>query len=210
MIIQFEQARLFGGSMIRLATALSFAALVSTALPSLAETYTIDPQHSQAGFSIRHMMLSNVRGAFSKVSGTIDYDPAKPGDTKVNATIDMNSVDTHDADRDKHLKTPDFFDTTKYPTMTFKSTKVLAKGKTHMTVFGDLTLHGVTKPVTLDVDGPTAELKDPKGAKRGASATTKIHRKDFGINYNKQLDNGGVALGEDVDVTLDVEMKAAK
>ncbi len=195
--------------MIRLATALSFAALVSTALPSLAETYTIDPQHSQAGFSIRHMMLSNVRGAFSKVSGTIDYDPAKPAASKVNATIDMDSVDTHDADRDKHLKTPDFFDVAKYPTMTFKSTKAVAKGKTGLTVTGDLTLHGVTKSVVLDVDGPTAELKDPKGSKRGASATTKIHRKDFGITYNKALDNGGVALGEDVDVTLDVEMKGA-
>ena len=196
--------------MIRLATALSFAALVSTALPSLAETYTIDPQHSQAGFSIRHMMLSNVRGAFSKVSGTIDYDPAKPAASKVNATIDMDSVDTHDADRDKHLKTADFFDVAKYPTMTFKSTKVVPKGKTGLTVTGDLTLHGVTKSVVLNVDGPTAELKDPKnGSKRGASATTKIHRKDFGITYNKALDNGGVALGEDVDVTLDVEMKGA-
>lgn len=195
--------------MIRLATALSFAAFVSTALPSLAETYTIDPQHSQAGFSIRHMMLSNVRGAFTKISGTIDYDPAKPDASKVNATIDMNSVDTHEPQRDNHLKGPDFFDTAKYPTMTFKSTKVVAKDKEHLTVTGDLTLHGVTKSVVLDVDGPTAEQKDPKGAKRGASASTKIHRKDFGITYNHQLDNGGVALGEDVDVTLDVEMKAA-
>jgi polyisoprenoid-binding protein YceI len=194
--------------MIRLATALSFVALVSAAAPSFATTYTIDPQHSQAGFSIRHMMLSNVRGAFSKVSGTIEYDPAKPDASKVEATIDMNSVDTHDADRDKHLKTPDFFDTAKYPTMTFKSTKVVAEGKTGLKVTGDLTLHGVTKPVVLEVEGPTAELKDPKGSKRGASATTKIHRKDFGITYNKNLDNGGVALGEDVDVTLDVEMKA--
>ena len=195
--------------MIRLATALSFAALVSIALPSLAETYTIDPNHSQAGFSIRHMMLSNVRGAFSKVSGTVDYDAAKPSASKIDATIDMNSVDTHESKRDEHLKSPDFFDTAKFPTMTFKSTKVVAKGKDHLSVTGDLTLHGVTKPVVLEVEGPTAELKDPKGAKRGASATAKIHRKDFGITYNKNLDNGGVMLGEDVDVTLDVEMKAA-
>jgi polyisoprenoid-binding protein YceI len=195
--------------MIRLASALSFAALVSTALPSLAETYTIDPQHSQAGFSIRHMMLSNVRGAFSKVSGTVEYDPAKPAASKVNATIEMSSVDTHDAKRDEHLRSADFFDVEKYPTMTFKSTKVAPRGKDGLTVTGDLTLHGVTKQVVLNVEGPTAELKDPKGAKRGASATTKIHRKDFGITYNKQLDNGGVALGEDVDVTLDVEIKAA-
>ncbi|MFN8551084.1 MAG: YceI family protein [Candidatus Obscuribacterales bacterium] len=194
--------------MIRLATALTFVALVSGTLPSFATTYTIDPQHSQAGFSIRHMMLSNVRGAFSKVSGTIDYDPAKPAASKVEAVIDMNSVDTHDANRDKHLKTADFFDTDKYPTMTFKSTKVVPKGKTGLTVTGDLTLHGVTKSVVLNVEGPTEELKDPKGSKRGASGTTKIHRKDFGITYNKQLDNGGVALGEDVDVTIDVEMKA--
>lgn len=195
--------------MIRLASALSFAVLVSTALPSLAETYTIDPQHSQAGFSIRHMMLSNVRGAFSKVSGTVEYDPAKPAASKVNATIEMSSVDTHDAKRDEHLRSADFFDVEKYPTMTFKSTKVTPRGKEGLTVTGDLTLHGVTKQVVLNVEGPTAELKDPKGAKRGASATTKIHRKDFGITYNKQLDNGGVALGEDVDVTLDVEIKAA-
>jgi polyisoprenoid-binding protein YceI len=195
--------------MIRLASALSFAALVSTALPSLAENYTIDPQHSQAGFSIRHMMLSNVRGAFSKVSGTVEYDPSKPAASKVNATIDMNSIDTHDAKRDEHLKSADFFDVEKYPTMTFKSTKVVPHGKEGLTVTGELTLHGATKPVVLEVEGPTAELKDPRGAKRGASATTKIHRKDFGVSYNKQLDNGGVMLGEDVDVTLDVEMKAA-
>ncbi len=195
--------------MIRLATALGFAAILSTSLPTLAETYTIDPQHSQAGFSIRHMMLSNVRGAFSKVSGTIDYDPKKPDESKVSATIDMNSVVTHDEKRDNHLKSPDFFDTAKYPTMTFTSKKVVAKDKDHLTVTGELNLHGVTKEVTMNVEGPTAELKDPKGAKRGASASTRIHRKDFGVTYNKNLDNGGVALGEDVDVTIDVEMKAA-
>lgn len=195
--------------MIRLASALTFAALVSAALPSVAATYKIDPQHSQAGFSIRHMMLSNVRGAFNKVSGTIEYDAAKPAASKVDATIDMSSVDTHDAQRDEHLRKADFFDVEKYPTMTFKSTKVVAKGKGHLSVTGDLTLHGVTKSVVLEVDGPTEELKDPKnGGKRGASATTTIHRKDFGISYNKTLDNGGVALGEDVAVTLDVEMQA--
>jgi polyisoprenoid-binding protein YceI len=193
--------------MIRLATALSFAALLSSSLPSLAETYTIDPHHSQAGFAIRHMTLSTVRGAFSKVSGTIDYDPKKPDASKVNATIDISSIDTHEEKRDQHLKSPDFFDVEKYPTMTFKSTKVVAKGKDHLEVSGDLTLHGVTKPVTLEVDGPSAELKDPKGAKRGASATTKINRKDFGLIWNKQLDNGGMMLGDDVDITLDVEMK---
>lgn len=194
--------------MTRLASALSFAALVSIATPSFATTYTIDPQHSQAGFSVRHMMLSNVRGAFSKVSGTIDYDPAKPAASKVDATIDMSSVDTHDAQRDEHLKKADFFDVAKYPTMTFKSTKVVAKGKAGLTVTGDLTLHGITKSVVLDVDGPTAELKSPKGNKRGASGTTKINRKDFGITYNKQLDNGGVAIGESVDVFIDVEMSS--
>ncbi|HEY9678345.1 MAG TPA: YceI family protein [Drouetiella sp.] len=195
--------------MIRLATALSFAALMSATLPCLAETYTIDPMHSQAGFSIRHMMLSNVRGAFSKVSGTIDFDPKKPTASKIDATIDMNSVDTHEPNRDKHLKSPDFFDTDKFPTMTFKSTKVAEKGKGHLEVSGELTMHGVTKPVVLEVTGPTEELKDPKGAKRGASATTTIHRKDFGLTWNKTLDNGGVAVGDDVEVTLDVEMKAA-
>ncbi len=194
--------------MIRLATALGFAAILSTFLPTLAETYTIDPQHSQAGFSVRHMMLSNVRGAFPKVSGTIDYDPKKPSASKVSATIDLTSVDTHDENRDKHLKSPDFFDTAKYPNMTFTSKKVVAKGKDHLTVTGELNLHGVTKDVTMNVEGPTAELKDPKGNKRGASATTVIHRKDFGITWNKNLDNGGVALGDDVDVTIDVEMRA--
>src|ERR1700738_5335837 len=138
----------------RLKFAIAMTAFMATALPSLAETtaYKIDSSHSQAAFSVRHMMISNVKGAFSKVSGQVEYDPKKPAASKVEATIDMSTIDTHDAQRDENLKSPDFFDVAKYPTMTFKSKKVVAQGKDRLEVTGDLTLHGVTKPVVLTVE----------------------------------------------------------
>lgn len=185
-------------------------ALLVSANPSFAEPvkYEIDPAHSAAEFSVRHMMISDVKGAFSKVAGEIEYDEKNPQDSKVNATIDMSSIDTREPHRDEHLKTaPDFLDVAKYPTMTFTSKKVIAKGKGHLEVIGDLNLHGVTKEVTLDVDGPTPEIT---GGKRGASATTKINRKDFGVTWNKSLDNGGVTVGDEVSITIDLEMKKPK
>lgn len=174
------------------------------------EKYDIDSAHSAANFSIKHLMISNVKGAFTKVKGVVEYDEKNPKDSKVEATIEMDSVDTHEPNRDTHLKSVDFFDVTKYPTMSFKSTKVVPKGN-HLEVTGELNLHGVTKPVTLDVDGPTAEINDPMGSKRrGASAHTTINRKDFGVSWNKNLDNGGVTLGDQVDITIDMEMKKPK
>ncbi|HEY9719493.1 MAG TPA: YceI family protein [Trichormus sp.] len=177
-----------------------------------AESWKIDPMHSAAQFAVKHMMISTVRGQFSKVSGTVDYDPKHPKDAKVEATIDVGSVDTREPKRDDHLRSADFFDTQKFPTMTFKSTRVIEATPGKLKLAGDLTLHGVTKEVTLDVDGPSAPITDQHGGtKIGASATTTINRKDFGVSWNKALDNGGMMLGEDVPITIDVELvKAAK
>lgn len=212
MIMRIKQAVIREEIMIRLTSAIAVFVFAGTTLPALAElsTYKIDSAHSSANFSVRHMMISNVKGDFSKVTGTVEYDPKKPADSKVEATIDMDTVDTRDANRDKHLKSPDFFDTAKYPTMTFKSKKVVAKGK-HLEVTGDLTLHGVTKEVVLHVDGPSDEISDGHGnLKRGASATAKINRQDFGVQWNKNLDGGGLAVSDDVDISLDVEFGKAK
>jgi polyisoprenoid-binding protein YceI len=180
---------------------------IGCALPSYADAYKIDPAHSSANFSVKHLMISNVSGQFSKVNGTVEYDPKNPKAAKVEATIDVSTVDTHEPKRDDHLKSPEFFDTAKFPTMTFKSTKVLSAAKGHLKLAGDLTIHGVTKEVTLNVDGPSDSIKDPKGKeRRGASATTTIDRKEFGLTWNKAMDNGGVMIGEQIPITIDVEM----
>jgi polyisoprenoid-binding protein YceI len=175
-------------------------------------TYEIDSSHSSAQFSVRHLMISNVKGEFSKVTGTFVYDPKNPAASRIDAVVDVNSITTREPKRDAHLKSPDFFDAAKYPTMTFKSKQAWKSGdKIH--VKGDFTLHGVTKEVTLDVEGPTAEVKDPWGnARVGATATTKINRKDWGLGWNKALETGGVMVGEEVSITIDVEgvKKAAK
>ena len=166
-----------------------------------AKTWQIDPNHSSAQFSVRHMGISTVRGAFTKVSGTATYDPADPGKTALEATIDASSVDTHVEKRDNDLRSPNYFEVAKYPTLTFKSTKVEAAGPGKLKVTGDLTIHGVTKQVVLDVDGPSAPVQDPKGnLHMGASATTKINRKDFGVN------GGGGLVGNDIPITIDVEL----
>jgi polyisoprenoid-binding protein YceI len=174
-------------------------------------TYTIDPAHSSAQFSIRHMMISNVRGGFSSVTGTVEYDVANPADSSVNVVIDANTIKTLDESRDAHLKSADFLDTEKYPTITFKSTKVEATGAGEATVTGDLTIHGTTKPATLKVDGPSAEGKDPWGNIRvGASATTKIKRSDYGLTWNAALEAGGFMVGDELKIELEVQMiKAA-
>ena len=168
-------------------------------------TYEIDPIHSSAHFSVRHMMVSNVRGQFTKISGTIRFDSANPANSSVEATIDAASIETHDAQRDTHLKSSDFFDVGKFPTLTFRSKRIEAHsggGK----ITGDLTIHGVTKEITLDVEGPTPENKDPWGKYRiGLSATTKLSRKDFGLTWNAALETGGVLVGDEVKITIDVE-----
>jgi polyisoprenoid-binding protein YceI len=169
------------------------------------QIYEIDPAHSSAHFSVRHMMVSNVRGQFTKVSGTIKFDSANPANSSVEATIDAASIDTHDPQRDTHLKSDDFFDVGKFPTLTFRSKRIevhIDGGK----VTGDLTMHGVTEEITLDVEGPTPENKDPWGKYRiGLSATTKLSRKDFGLTWNSALETGGVLVGDEVKITIDVE-----
>jgi polyisoprenoid-binding protein YceI len=181
--------------------------VLAVAAPALAETvWEIDPAHTSVQFSIRHMMISNVRGEFSRVSGTVRGDQADPTRAQVEATIDTTTIDTRETKRDEHLKSPDFLDVAKYPTMTFKSKKIEKVDEQRYKVTGDLTLHGVTREVVLDVDGPTAPMTDPRGNLRaGAAATAKINRQDFGIKWSKALDGGGLMVGDEVAITIDVE-----
>jgi polyisoprenoid-binding protein YceI len=189
-----------------------FAAIALLALPSVAfaSTWNIDPDHSSTGFKVRHLMVSNVKGVFGKVQGVVNVDDQDLTKSSVSVTIDTASIDTGVAKRDTHLRSPDFLDVAKYPTMTFVSTKV-AKGGKGLKVTGNLTLHGVTRPVVLDVEGPSQESKDPKGnIRRGASATAKIDRKDFGLTWNKALETGGVVVSDEVAIDIEVEMIKAK
>jgi polyisoprenoid-binding protein YceI len=170
--------------------------------------WNIDPAHSSAQFSVRHMMISSVKGEFTKITGRAVYDPEKPESLSAEATIDVNTINTREPDRDNHLKSADFFDVAKYPSITFKS-KRATKGPDGLKLTGDLTIHGVTREVTLDVEGPTPPLKDPWGFTRvGASATTRINRKDFGLTWNQALEAGGVLVGDEVKITVDVELVA--
>jgi polyisoprenoid-binding protein YceI len=165
------------------------------------ETWKIDPAHSAAQFSVRHLGISTVRGEFKKVSGSANYDPADPAKTAIEATIDATTIDTRVDRRDNDLRGPEFFDVQKYPTITFKSKRAEAGGTGKLKITGDLTIHGVTKEVVLDVDGPTPPIKDPKGnSHMGASATTKINRKDFGVS------GAPTVAGDEVSITIDVEL----
>jgi polyisoprenoid-binding protein YceI len=185
--------------------AIASAALLAPAAGFAAEL-EIDPSHSSASFTVKHMMISNVRGEFQKVSGTFNYDEKDVTKSTVVATIDATSIDTREPKRDEHLKSPDFFDVAKYPKITFKSKKVAKAGNGKLKVTGDLTMHGVTKQVVLDVEGPTQPVKDPWGnMKIGATASTTLNRKDFGLNWNQALEAGGVLVGEEVKINLDLE-----
>jgi polyisoprenoid-binding protein YceI len=196
-----------GHSLARIAVTAGLAAVLSLPASAATSTWQVDPAHSEALFSIRHLTISTVRGGFSKIKGTISFDDKDPSKSVVDVAIDMSTVDTREPKRDDDLRSDKFFDVTKYPTMTFKSTKVEQVSAGKLKVTGDLTLHGVTKEVVLDVDGPSAAIKDPWGNQRAAaSATTKINRQDFGVKWNKTIDNGGVMLGDDVSITIDVEM----
>lgn len=197
--------------MKRIIAALSTIIALSLPAMALAATWTIDPEHSHVGFKVRHLMVSNVKGHFEKFSGTVEIDNKDITRSKVSVTIDTNSINTNVQKRDDHLRSADFFDVAKYPAMTFVSKKVEKVGKDTLKVTGDLTLHGVTRQVVLDVEGPSQETRDPWGNIRsGATATTKINRKDFGLNWNKALETGGVVVGDDVFITLEVEMIKAK
>jgi len=170
-------------------------------------TYQIDTSHSSAQFKVRHMMIANVKGEFDKVSGTVSFDPANPTASSVDATVEVATISTRDEQRDGHLKSGDFLDVEKYPHITFKSKKVTASGADSFNLVGDLTIHGVTKEVALHVEELTGEAKDPWGnMRRGASAKTKINRKEFGMEFNVALEAGGFLVGEDVDIHLDIEM----
>jgi polyisoprenoid-binding protein YceI len=165
------------------------------------ENWRLDPPHSAAQFAVRHLGISTVRGTFTKVTGDVQYSAADPGKSLLDVTIDAASVDTRVEMRDNDLRSPHFLDTAKYPTITFKSKRVEAAGVGNLKVTGDLTIHGVTKEVVLDVDGPTAAIKDPRGNEHmGASATTKINRQDFGVGSMAGM------IGDDVTIVIDVEM----
>ncbi|WP_240475380.1 YceI family protein [Vulgatibacter incomptus] len=174
---------------------------------STAASYQIDPTHSTAQFKVRHMMVSHVRGEFTALSGTIQFDKNAPEKIAIDATVDATTINTRDAKRDGHLKSADFFDVEKFPSLTFKSKSAKAAGPNKLEVLGDLTMHGVTKTVTLVVEGLENEVKDPWGGVRmGATGTTKVNRKDFGLNWNAALEAGGVMVGDDVTITIDVEL----
>ncbi|MDQ3264417.1 MAG: YceI family protein [Myxococcota bacterium] len=183
------------------------AVLASSAF---AGEWTLDPAHSAAQFSVKHMMVSTVRGEFQKVSGTVSVDEKDVTKSKVNVTIDPASINTRQEKRDEHLRSADFFDVAQFPTMTFASTKV-QKGKGgKLKVTGDLTMHGVTKPVTLDVESLSKPIKNPWGQTvRGFSATGKLNRKDFGLNWNKGLEAGGVLVGDEISLQIDGELNEA-
>lgn len=186
----------------------AFALVVALAFATVAraDTWQIDPAHTNVEFTVRHMMISNVKGQFQKTSGTITSNGNDPATAKIDATIDAASLNTRVDKRDAHLKSPAFLDVDKFPTITFKSTKVEAEGPNKWKVTGDLTLHGVTKPVVLEVEGSGATITDPMGNTRaGASATTKISRKDFGIMWNQPMETGGVIVGDEVAISIDVE-----
>src|SRR5580700_400907 len=178
-------------------------ALLLTLSAAAQDTWQLDPQHSSAQFSVRHLGVSTVRGAFTKVSGSVVYDPANLNKSSIQTTIDAASVDTRVEMRDNDLRSPRFLDAQKYATITFQSKKVEAAGADKLKVTGDLTIKGVTKEVVLDVDGPSSSIKDPMGKDRlrtGASATTKINRNDFGVSGLPGI------VGDDITITLDVEM----
>lgn len=167
--------------------------------------YQIDPSHSSATFSIKHMMIAKVHGGFEKMSGKLTYDATQPEKSNIEVAIEAASINTREPQRDAHLKSADFFDIEKYPQILFKSVKVEKSGD-DLKVVGDLTIHGVTKQVTLEMERPSGELKDPWGnTKMAVSGTTKIKRKDFGLTWNAALDAGGVLVGDDVNITLDVQ-----
>jgi len=174
---------------------------------SQAVTWQIDPDHSSFQFKVRHLTVSNLKGDFTKVKGAVTIDDKDISNLNVELTIDAASVNTGHAKRDEHLRAPDFFDVAKYPTITFVSKKVIKDGPDRLKVTGDLTLHGVTREVTVNVEGPTQEVKDPGGNfRRGATGTARINRKDFGLTWNRALETGGVVVGEDVDIFVEIEL----
>ena len=172
-----------------------------------AASWEIDPAHSTIEFKIRHLMVSNVKGTFQKVKGLSTFEDQNITDLKVEVTIEAASINTGNARRDDHLRNVDFFDVAKYPTITFISKRVVKSGTNKLNVIGDLTIHGVTREVGVEVEGLTTEIRDPQGRfRRGATGTTRISRKDFGLTWNRVIEAGGLMVGDDVDISVEVEL----
>src|ERR1700751_4045249 len=189
---------------------LAICTLLATIASAQTSTWTIVPNHSTAQFTVRHLAISNVSGNFTKMTGSIVLNEKDLTQSQVNAVIDASSVDTRVADRDKDLRSPNFLDVEKYPTLEFKSKRIVNSGG-KLQMIGDLTLHGTTREVTLDVDGPTPELSDPWGnVRRGFSATTTINRKDYGVVWNNTLKTGEAVVGDNVKIQIDVEIVRKK
>lgn len=186
--------------------ALAALTLAAVAAPAAAQTWKIDSAHSTATFTVRHMMVSNVPGRFGKVEGTIVYDGKNIAGVKAEATIDATTITTDNEKRDAHLKSPDFFDTTSFPTITFKSKRAEAVGKGKFKLIGDLTMRGKTKEVVLDVEGPTDPVTVQNAQRVGATATTTLNRQDFGVSWSRTMDGGGYVVGDQVKVTLELEL----
>jgi polyisoprenoid-binding protein YceI len=181
-----------------------------TAPQTTTTTWNLDPVHSVAEFKVKHMMISNVKGQFTGITGVLTLDENDIAGSRVEATIDASTINTREAQRDAHLKSADFFDVEQFPTLGFRSKQVKRTGDDELAVTGDLTIHGVTRQVTFQVEGPTAAGKDPWGNTRiGLSAATKINRRDFGLTWNAALETGGILVGEDVTITLDLEFVKA-
>jgi polyisoprenoid-binding protein YceI len=173
-------------------------------------TWNIDPAHSSAEFKVKHMMISHVKGQFAKVTGTLTLDESNLANSRVEALIEAGSLETRDAQRDAHLKSADFFDVEKFPTLSFQSTRINLVRDGELAIEGDLTIRGVTRKVVFYAEGPTPPAKDPWGNTRvGVSATTKISRKDFGLTWNAALESGGFLVGDEVTITLDVQFVGA-
>ncbi len=193
---------------MRLATAFVFALAVPAWATAQPATWTIDAGHSAAQFSVRHMVVSNVKGQFDGPTGSVSFDPANiPGTLRVDASLDARTINTRNADRDKDLRSPLFFDVDRFPRITFRSKRAEAAGAGRFKVVGDLTMHGVTKEVVLDVEGPTEEIKDIWGSTRlGATASTVLDRREFGLLYSRVLEAGGAVVGNDVTISIDLEL----
>jgi polyisoprenoid-binding protein YceI len=175
--------------------------LIASICAAETQTWEIDPNHTTSQFSVRHLGISTVRGVFEKTAGTVVYDPSNPSKTQIDATLEVSSVNTRIARRDNDLRSPNFFDVAKYPTITFKSKKAEIAGQGKLRITGDLTIHGVTKEVMLDVDGPSQPVNAMGGVRMGAEGTTKINRRDFGVN------GAATVAGDEVQIILDVELK---
>ena len=192
---------------IIIAVLFELAAVFSPVLRAQAVVWRIDTLHSSAQFSVRHMMISTVRGQFGGVKGTMTYDPKNPAASSVEATIDCATVNTGEPKRDADLKTAEFFDVKRYPVMTFRSRKVAVTGPGKLRVTGDLTINAITRQVVLEVEGPTASIRDTQGREKiGVSGVTKVSRKEYGILYNPIMETGGVAVSDEVTIVLEIEL----